>query len=145
MSFRKVISTVTVVALVSTGVVPAAFAAEVRGVSPAQMHQAVRASEVRAAAARASLDQLLQAPRIQQQLRSAGLAPDVVRAQVARLSDAEIARLEAQVMPDGLQAATAGLSSGAIVAIVIAGVATIALCVYVIYKAADDINNDYYY
>ena len=146
MSLRKLIAAVTMVALVSTGIAPAAFAAETRSVSSAQMHQAIRASQSRVASARVSLDQLLQAPRVQQQLRSAGLAPDAVRARVARLSDAEIVRLEAQVMPDGLQSATAGLSSGAIVAIVIAGVVTIAACLYVIYKAAEDINdNDYYY
>jgi hypothetical protein len=141
MVFRKSVAVVTVTALFVVGLAPAAFAADTRSLTSARMHQAVQDTRVQASDARRAMDQLLQTGPIQAQIRRVGMSPDAIRAKVAALDDAEIVRLQAQVMPKGLQQNTSGLSSGAIVAIVVAGVAGIVIFYWILLREVDDVYN----
>jgi hypothetical protein len=138
MVLRKSVAVVMVTALLVVGLAPGAYAADTRSLSSSKMHKAVQDTRVQASDARRAMDQLLQTAPIQTQIRRVGMSPDVIRAKVAALDDVEIVRLQAQVMPKGLQQNTAGLSSGAIVAIVVAGVAGIVIFYWILLREVDE-------
>jgi len=142
MRFRQAVAMVTVVSFMFAFAVPVLCAADRHSVTSAQLHQAVQASHAKVAASRKGMNDLLVRADVQSQLRRLGLAPEKVRAQVSMLSDTEIVRLHQQVMSAELQQAPNGLSKGAIVAIVIAGVAGVILLTVLLYYLADEA---YYY
>jgi hypothetical protein len=96
---------------------------EVRLVSGLDLHKSVQAAESRAREARAGMRAFLARTEVSSQIRRMGLSPDRLAAQLATLSDAEILRLHQQTMNAKLQGEAAGLSKGAIWAIVLAGIA----------------------
>jgi len=92
-------------------------------VSGPELHKTVQAAESRAREARAGMRALLDRTEVSSQIRRMGLNPDRLAAQLAALSDAEVLRLHQQTMNAELQGEAAGLSKGAIWAIVLAGIA----------------------
>jgi hypothetical protein len=94
------------------------------------------------AGARELVNQLMARPDVQKQLRRVGVAPAQMAASVARLSDEEVLRLQQQVMAAELQGAPAGLSTGAIIAIVCAGVGGLILLTWLLIESTED---DLYY
>lgn len=141
---RKAIAMVIVGGMVALVPVQGVQAApqQARGLTTGQMHQAVKDSHDKAAAARAAVDGVLARAEVQQQLRHLGLAPERVRARAALLGDAEVMELQQHMMTAGLQQSASGLSSGAIVAIVAAGVAGTVLLYWLALREVDD---EYYY
>ena len=120
---RRAVAVVTLVLFVFTfSMQNVALASDVHGASAAQLHQAVQTSHARVAEARKAMDGLLARTDVQNQIRRVGVAPDKLRARVAMLTDTEILKLHDQVMTPGMQQRSAGLSQGAIIAIVAAGV-----------------------
>jgi hypothetical protein len=116
--------------------------APVHSVSRTALHQSVQSSHARVAGARELVNQLMARPDVQKQLRRVGVAPAQMAASVARLSDEEVLRLQQQVMAAELQGAPAGLSTGAIIAIVCAGVGGLILLTWLLIESTED---DLYY
>lgn len=139
---RKAVAVFVLVAFALLVVPQNLLAAGPRSVTSAELHQAVQASHVRAVAARKAVNDILCRADVETQMRQAGLVPDKVRAQVASLSDTEMLRLQKQLMTNDLQQTRAGLSTGAIIGIVVAGVAGLILLTVLLYAAVED---TYYY
>jgi len=97
--------------------------ADVHLVSGPDLHKSVQAAESGAREVRAGMRAFLARTEVSSQIRRMGLNPDRVAAQLAALSDAEVLRLHQQTMNAELQGEAAGLSKGAIWAIVLAGIA----------------------
>jgi len=117
----------------------------VHSVSRTTLHQSVQSSHARVMEARALVGQFMARPDVQKQLKRAGIAPAKMAATVAALSDEEIVRLQKHVMTADLQSAPAGLSTGAILAIVFAGIGASILLIWLLIEAEEDIYDDYYY
>ena len=143
MRFRQAMAIVTAVSFMCAMGVPSLYAADRHSVTSAQLHQAVQSAHAKVAASRNGMNEILARADVQSQLRLLGLAPEKVRAQVSMLSDTEIVQLHQQVMSAELQQARNGLSTGAIVAIVIAGVAGLILLWWLVWHTTEDII--YYY
>ncbi len=136
---KRVVTVVTLALFVVTfSMQNIALASDVHGATAAQLHQAVQTSHARVLQARQAMDNLLGRPVVQAQLRHAGVSPDKVRARVAMLSDSELLKLHTQVMAPGLQQKSAGLTRGAIIAIVFAGVAGVVILSIVLTEAIND-------
>ena len=142
MRLRRPVAAATVCAFVFTFSAQTLCAADTHSVTSAQLHQAVQASHARAVTARKAMDDLLARPDVQSQMLHVGLAPSKVRAQVAMLGDTEIVRLHQQMMTANQQQAPAGLSSGAIVAIVAVSVGGLIVLYWLAWHTVNDI---YYY
>jgi hypothetical protein len=143
MRLKQAVALVTVASFMFALAAPNVYAADRHSASSAQLHQAVQASHAKVAASRKGMDDLLARADVQSQLRLLGLTPEKVRAQVSQLGDTEIVRLHQQVMSAELQQAEHGLSAGAIVAIVIAGVVGLILLAWLLYHYSDE--TIYYY
>jgi len=142
MTIRSATAMVTLVSFAL--VVPAQDVRAATAAGPAHsvtrtaLHQAVQSSHTQAVEARTLVNQFMARPEVQKQLKRIGVAPDRLMAKVATLSDDEIARLQQQVMAADLQAAPAGLSSGAIVAIVLVSVGAAVAILLIAYYATDE-------
>jgi hypothetical protein len=110
-------------------------------VSSQDLHRAVQASDVQATANRKAVQDFFARPGVAAQIQHLGVAPDRISSSVAMLSDSEVLHLNQQLMAIDLQKETAGLSKGAIVAIVLGGVAVLAIICYLAYRDAE--NNNY--
>jgi hypothetical protein len=109
----------------------------------ASLHDTVKASHQRAVDARQAVSQILTRPDVKAGLLQIGLTPEKLDKRIAQLSDQEIASLQQQLMPEGQQVKPAGLSTGAIVAIVCAGVAGMVILLWISMSAVDDVYDDY--
>ena len=145
MAFRQAVAMVTAVSFMFAIGIPNLYAADRHSVTSAQLHQAVQSAHAKVAASRKGMNEVLARADVQRQLRLLGLAPEKVRAQVSLLSDTEIVRLHQQVMSAELQQARNGLSTGAIVGIVIVGVAGIILFNVLMYNYLKEKSPYYYY
>jgi hypothetical protein len=116
--------------------------APVHSVSRTALHQSVQSSHARVAEARALVNQFMARPDVQKQLKRVGVPPAQMAAQVAALSDQEIVRLQQHVMAADLQSAPAGLGTGAILAIVFAGIGGMILLTWLLIESAEE---DYYW
>lgn len=145
MTLRQAVAMVTVVSFMFAIGVPNLCAADRHSVTSAQLHQAVQSAHAKVAASRKGMNEVLARADVQSQLRLLGLAPEKVRAQVSMLSDTEIVRLHQQVMSAELQQTRNGLGTGAIIAIVIAGVAGVILLTWLLYHLAEEDGYYYYY
>ena len=96
--------------------------ASTHSVTTAELHRAVQISHEQAAAVRDSLQAFLARPDVKSQMSRIGIGSEKVAAQVARLSDAELGGVQQQLMAADLQLTPAGISRGAIVAIVVGAV-----------------------
>jgi len=149
MTIRRVAAMVTLISFVL--VFPArdvcAATADGRGpvhsVSRTALHQSVQSSHARAVEARALVNQFMARSDVQKQLKRVGVAPAQMTARVATLSDDEVLRLQQHVMAAELQSAPAGLSTGAIIAIVCAGVGGLILLTWLLIESAEE--DGYYY
>lgn len=110
-------------------------------VSSQDLHQAVQTSALQTNANRKTVQEFLARPGVVAQIQRVGMTPEQVSSRVAMLNDSELLRLNQQIMAMDLQKETAGLSSGAIVAIVLAGVAGLALIIWLEVRAIDDMNS----
>lgn len=147
MSFRKSVAWVVIVSFVLAALPqPAAAAAMPRTLSGADLHRTVQARQTQVADAHATMQALLGRADVKDQIRKVGLSPQDVSVRVARLSDTEILRLEAQLMQIQSRGETAGLSGGAIAGIIVGASLLIILCVVLLVASVDDaVNNPYYY
>lgn len=144
MTVRRVAATVTLISF--TLVFPArdvcAASTDGRGpvhsVSRTALHQSVQSSHARAADARALVSQFMARPDVQKQLKRVGVTPAHMAARVAALSDDEVVRLQQQVMASEMQSTPAGLGTGAILAIVFAGIGGSILLLWLMMEEADD-------
>jgi hypothetical protein len=112
-------------------------------VSSQDLHKAVQASDLQATANRKAVQNFFARPEVSAQIQRVGIAPDRISSSVALLSDSEVLRLNQQIMAMDLQKETTGLGAGAIVAIVLGGVALLILICYLLYRDAED--NGYHY
>jgi integral membrane sensor domain MASE1 len=141
---RKAVATVVLISLV--GLWPASSALEAQqahGVTSAQLHKAVLTSSEQVAAARTNITGLLERGDVQKDLHRLGVSPQRLQAQVGLLTDADVLKLQGQMMNAQLQNARSGLSSGAIVAIVLGGIAGSVMILWLELRAIDD--DTYYY
>lgn len=148
---KRIVAMVTLVCFMMVFTVPSVRAAVPEGqdhgrsvatavthtVTPAQLHQAVRVSHEQAVAARDSVAGFLARPDVRTQLRRVGLAPERVASRVAALNDEEILRLQHQIMAADLQNSPAGLSTGAIIAIVAVSVGGALLLLWILVHEED--------
>jgi glucose-6-phosphate isomerase len=150
MTIRRVAAMVTLISFVMVFPARDVCAATTDGQGPGHsvsrtaLHQSVQSSHVRVTEARALVNQFMARPDVQKQLRRAGIAPARMAATVAALSDEEIVRLQQHVMTADLQGAPAGLSTGAILAIVFAGIGGSILLLWLLIEAEEDLYDDYY-
>lgn len=101
----------------------------------------VEASNQRTNATRESVQEFFTRSEIRAQIQRFGFAPDRISSHVAMLSDAELNQLNQQLMAMNVQKGAAGLSKGAIWAIVLGGIALIAIVTWLEVRAIDDANN----
>jgi hypothetical protein len=108
-------------------------------VSSKELSQAVQNSSQQIAAERKSVNDFFARPEVQAQIKKMGIE----KLNTALLSDSEIQQLNKQIMSSDLQSQTSGLSKGAIWAIVLGGVALIAIITWLEVRAIDDALNSY--
>jgi hypothetical protein len=148
MTMRRVAAVVTLISFVlvfparDVCAATAGGQGPVHSVSRTALHQSVQSSHARVAEARALVNQFMARPDVQKQLKRVGVPPAQMTARVAALSDEEIVRLQQHVMAADLQSAPAGLSTGAILAIVFAGIGGLILLTWLLIEAADE---EYYW
>jgi hypothetical protein len=118
-------------------------AADKHVVSQEQLHQAVLYSDHQISLERKAVQDFIDRPEVQAQFKAMRLSPEKLKA--AMLSDKEIQTIHQQIMTWDAQKNTAGLSKGAIVAIVLGGVAILALVIYLAVRAVDETVDDYDY
>ena len=137
--FVVMLSGQSVRAAVAEDRVPAdtSTAANAHSVTRTELHVAVQTFHGQTVAARKSVNDFLARPDVRTQIRRVGLAPDRVMSRVAMLSDEEILRLQQQVMTADLQKTPAGLSSGAIIAIVAVAVGGSLLLLWLLVQEAE--------
>jgi len=153
MTARRLTSFVTILAFLAATSSPALASGGARpapqtahALSAVQLHKSAQTFSDQAIAARQYVRKFLSREDVRSQMNFVGLSADTVIAQVARLNDAEIARIHEQVMAlDEQVVPAAGLSTGAIVMIVVAGVLAIGAIILVIATAGDDSGYHYYF
>lgn len=101
------------------GTVPSKMAA-FHATTTAELHQAAHASYKQGREARKSVEEFLARPEVRNQIQHLGIAPERLTSQIAKLSEADILRLSDQMMAADMQKAPAGLSTTAIVLIIVA-------------------------
>jgi hypothetical protein len=149
MAIRRVAAVVTLISFVlvfpARDVCAATTDAQgpVHSVSRTALHQSVQSSHARVAEARALVSQFMARPDVQKQLKRVGVPPAQMAARVAALGDDEIVRLQQHVMAADLQNAPSGLGTGAILAIVFAGVGGMILLTWLLLEEAEE--DGYYY
>jgi len=130
MTFRGIASLFTLIVFLSATTTRDLRAADAsrscqtggHAVSRAELHQTVRTAHEQADRARKAVQDFLSRQDVKDLIHGIGMSPDQVSARAALLSDAEMLRLYQQTMSVALQEETAGLSKGAIWAIVIIGI-----------------------
>ena len=152
MKVRGILSVVTVISvlfmssfqdLCAADAMNQVQAARTHAISSAALHQTVQLSHQQASEARKSVQAFLSRDEVRTQIQRLGLAPEKLMTQVSMLSDNDLARLQKQIMSVDLQKETAGLSGAAIALIVIAGVAGLAILIWLAAREADE--HGYYY
>jgi len=153
MKVRAVLSLITLTAVLimystqdlrAAGAAASESANRVHAVSSAGLHEAVLVSQQQADEARKTLQSFLARPDVRTQIQRFGLSPEKVENRLAMLSDADLLRLQNQIMSADMQKGTAGLSGAAIALIVIAAVGGVILLLVLLYYLADD-ESIYYY
>ena len=109
-----------------------------RSTTSVELHQVVQESHRRGLEARRSVEGFLARPEVRNQIRNLGISSETLAARVALLSEADVLRLNDRIMASDLQNAPAGLSSGAIVAIVLIAVAGGILLLWLLIEEADE-------
>lgn len=115
-------------------------------VSSQDLHQAVKTADVQANADRKAVQDYFSRAGIAATIQRVGMTQEQVSSRVAMLSDTELQSLNRQIMAMDLQKETAGLSGGAIAAIVIAAVAggvALSLLYYYLWRDTIDSWDDY--
>jgi hypothetical protein len=108
-----------------------------RAASGADLHRTILTQRAQVEHARANVQAVLAQTDVQARIRRVGLDARVLATRVSKLSDAEILRLESQLMDARVRLGTSGLGGGAIAAIVIVGVAGTVAIMYIILSALD--------
>ena len=80
--------------------------------SSSGLHQAVVAHSAKVTQARSDLTRVLSHPQVRAQVKKFGAKPDMLRQQLAGLSDTEILELQSQIMPLAEQMEAAGQDDG---------------------------------
>ena len=147
MNVRRLTATFTLVcfAMVYTTQEARAAAASDHSMPRASLHDAVRASHQRSVDSRRAVNEVLASSDVKAELLRLGLTPEKLTKRIAQLSDQEIAALHRQLMPEGQQVKPAGLSTGAIVAIICASVGGALLMIWAIVWATEEVYKPYYY
>jgi len=153
MTVRRFVSFITILAFLTVTSAPALAAEGARPGVPAsnhavtavQLHQTVQAFNQEAVAARQSLSAFVARADVRAQMSRLGVSQAKVSAQLARLSDADVLRLNSQVMAVDQQVAPAGLTGGQIAWIIVGGCLLVGLIILLAVVAADTDTSYLYY
>jgi hypothetical protein len=105
--------------------------------STADLHHIVSASSAQAAAARKSVQDFLARSEVRNEIGRIGFDPASISSRVALLSDAELLRLNSQVMTADQQIRTAGMPGWAIAVITVC----VVLLVLIVIAAASGLGD----
>jgi hypothetical protein len=147
---KRILSVVVLVAMFSMYTTNDLQAAAIQtstsshAVSSQELHQAVQASNQQTKANRKSVQDFFARPEVNAQIKRIGVSPEKLASSVSMLSESDLQSLNQQIMSMDQQKATAGLSKGAIWAIVLGGSALLAIVIWLNYRAVDEINDSYY-
>jgi hypothetical protein len=152
MRLKSVVAVVTIGSFLFGTTAPA-FAADrtspkaisTHSVASADLHRTAQISHEQATAVRDSLNAFLARPDVKSQLSRFGMGTEKVASQIARLNDAELGRIQQQLMAADLQLTPAGIPRGALIAIIVGGSVMIILVVILVAVAASDVTDPYYY
>jgi hypothetical protein len=153
MRLRSAVAVVTIASFLFGTTAPA-FAADqsrqvatkatiAHSVTTADLHRTAQISHEQANAVRTSLNAFLARPDVKSQMSRFGIGSEKMASHVARLSDAELARVQQQLMAADLQVTPAGIPRGALIGIIVGG--SVMLILIILWAAVWAVNDDTYY